>query len=106
MGQVKQWMLENQYNEGLIDFLKELLNKDELKGAIEGITKQILDQGIESLKGKQRPVIDSFVKKYIENNTCERCDNGNVSVLTDYIFISENRLCPMCEYDREKFMRD
>jgi hypothetical protein len=106
MGLVKQWMLDNEYNNSLTEFLKQLLDNDELSGAIEGITKQILDKGVDSLKGAQRPVIESFVENYTRNIECERCSNGNVAELTDYIFITENGLCPMCEYDREKFMED
>lgn len=106
MGLVKQWMLDNEYNNSLIEFLRQLLNNDELSGPIEGITKKILADGIDSLKGKQRPVIESFVENYTRNIECERCGNGNISELADYIFISENGFCPMCESDREKFMED
>lgn len=106
MGQAKKWMMENEYNEDLTVFLKQLLEKDQLSGAIEGITKQLIDKGVDSLKGAQKPVIDSFVENYTSKIVCERCSNGNVSVLTDYIFIDENGLCPMCEYDREKFMEE
>lgn len=31
-------MMENEYNEDLTDFLKQLLEKNELSGAIVGIT--------------------------------------------------------------------
>ncbi|PCE62898.1 hypothetical protein [Sediminicola luteus] len=106
MGLVKQWMFDNEYNNSLTEFLRQLLENDQLTGAIEGITKQILDKGIASLKGAQRPVIESFVENYTRNIECERCSNGNLSELTDYLFIEENGLCPMCEYDREKFMID
>jgi hypothetical protein len=106
MSYVKRWLMENEYNQELVDFLQQLLEEGELYGAIEGITKQIIDRGVESLKGNQRPAIDSFVEDYTKNISCERCDNGNVSVLTDYLYIKENDFCPMCDYDREKFMRD
>lgn len=106
MGQAEQWIMENEYNGDLTEFLKQLLEKDELSGAIEGIAKQLIGKGVDSLKGAQKPVIDSFVKNYTSKIECERCSNGNVSTLTDYIFIDENSLCPMCEYDREKFMEE
>jgi len=106
MGRAKQAMLDNEYNQDLVDFLKTKLDQDELSGAIEGITKQLVDQGIESLKGNQKPAIESFVEKYSQNTECEVCSNGNVSMLLDYLHIEENNICPMCEYDKEKYMRD
>jgi len=106
MGQAKKWMIEQEYNDDLIEFLRQLLENEKLSGAIEGIAKQILGKGIDSLKGKQKPIIESFVKSYTKSIECERCVNGNVTGLTDYLFIEENGLCPMCEYDREKYMND
>ena len=106
MGIVKQAMLDKDYDDELIDFLKKLLEKDELNGAIEGIAKQVIAKGVKSMSEKQTNVINEFVDSYRNQYECERCSNGNVSTLTDYIFIAENGLCPMCEYDREKYMQD
>jgi rubrerythrin len=106
MGRVKQEMMDNEYNQDLVDFLKTKLDQDELSGAIQGITKQLVDQGIESLKGNQKSAIESFVEKYSQKFECEVCSNGNVSTLSDYLHIEENSICPMCEYDREKYMKD
>lgn len=71
-----------------------------------GLHNNLINKGVDSFKGVQKPVIDSLVKKYTSKIECARCNNGNISVLTDYIFIEENGLCPMCEYDREKFMKE
>ena len=106
MGRAKNAMIENEDNGNLIEFLEELLRQDVFTGALSGIAKQVIDKGEDSMNDKQRAVVERFVKNYKQQNECERCGNGNISSLTDYIFISENGLCPMCEHDREKFMRD
>ena len=106
MGQVKQWMFDKQHEDDLKDFLSQLMDRSELEGAIEGITKFLLTKGFNSLSDKQKYVLKNFAENYASDHECERCGNGNVAALTDHIFISENSLCPMCEYDREKFMRD
>lgn len=108
MGQVKQRMFEEENNADLTDFLKELIEREEIKDVALGIAKQVLDKGVDSMSEKQKNVIENFVDFYTKNVECERCSNGNVTALTDYIFINDNShgLCSMCEYDREQFMKD
>ena len=106
MGQAKRQMEENEANGNLIEFLEELLKQDSLTGALEGIAKQVVDKGIESMTARQNEVIESFVEKFKKDHECDRCSNGNVTSLLDLIFIEENGLCPMCEYDKEKYMRN
>jgi hypothetical protein len=45
---------------------------------------------------KQKNVVDTFVENYKMKNQCDRCVNGNISALTDYIVVADNGLCPMC----------
>lgn len=106
MGRAKQAMFDNEENNDLIDFLKQLVETEEISGVANGIAKQVIDKGVNSMSEKQKSVIEKLVEGYRNNNECEMCVNGNVSNLTDYLFIAENGLCPMCEYDREKFMKD
>jgi hypothetical protein len=106
MGQVKHAMEENEANGNLVEFLEELLRQDAFIGALQGIAKQAVGKGLKSLSPTQRDVVDKFVTGYKNAHECPRCSNGNVSSLTDLIFIAEKDLCPMCESDREKFMRD
>lgn len=106
MGFVKQQMLDDEAHAELVDFLKELDSRDELQGALSGIAKQAIGKGVRSLSDKQKAVIDSFVDNYRRNHTCEMCSNGNVSTLMDYIEIEDEGICSMCQYDRDKFMRE
>lgn len=106
MGIAKQSMLDDKENNDLIDFLERLIETDEISGIANGIAKQVIDKGVDSMSEKQKSIIDNLVDSYRKNNECERCLNGNISILTDYLFIAENGLCPMCEYDKEKVMKD
>ncbi|MGQ1944648.1 hypothetical protein [Ornithobacterium rhinotracheale] len=106
MGRVKQLMFDEENNNDLTDFLKQLIDNEKITGTAYGIAKQVIDKGVNSMSKKQKSVIDKLVEKYENSYKCDMCLNGNVSSLTDYLYIAENGLCPMCEYDREKFMRD
>ncbi len=99
-------MLKDEYDEDLRSFLEKLLERDELKGALQGIAKQVIAKGVKSMSEKQRSTVDSFVEGYKKNNECEMCSNGNVSALTDYIEIADEGICSMCQYDKEKYMKD
>ena len=89
MGQVKNRMFEEEYNSDLIDFLSAVIEREEIDGVALGIAKQVLDKGVQSMSEKQKKVIDNFVDYYKKGIECEMCMNGNVSNLTDYIFIKE-----------------
>lgn len=91
-----------------INFLEELIRREELEGVALGIAKQAISKGMESLSDRQASVIQNSINYYTKDLECERCLNDNVSELMDYIFIKDNAygFCPMCEYDREKFFRD
>lgn len=110
MGQFKKKLMEeemeNTINNDLIDFLKELTEREELKGVSSGIAKQVIHKGVRSMSKKQKAVINNVVESYKKNNKCEICNNTNVNALTDYINIAEYGLCPMCEHDKEKFMTE
>jgi len=102
MGRAKEIMMENDANEEVVDFLKELLRRDAFEGALKGIAKKVISQGIKSMSEKQKSVVDEFIANYKKNHSCERCSNGNISSLSDLIAIEDNSfgLCAMCEYDR------
>lgn len=106
MGIVKQQMFDDEINRDLEEFLKQLDSRDEISGAVLGIYKQLKTKGFESLSEPQRDTLDRFTENYKQKYVCEVCENGNVSSLLDYIEIADNGICPICEYDREKFMNE
>jgi hypothetical protein len=106
MGQAKKAMMENEENNDLIDFLTTLEERDELSGAVAGITKQIKTKGVNSMSQNQEKTINGFVEKYKQANDCEMCLGGNIGSLTEYIYINDYGLCPSCQHSKEKFMKD
>jgi hypothetical protein len=92
----------------LVEFLQELIVREEISNAALGIAKQIIGKGYNSLTEPQKNVINKTVDNYTKNINCELCDNDNVSNFMDYIFIQDNKwgYCSMCEYDRERFMEE
>ena len=106
MGRVKQQMFDDEQNQQMEDFLRQLQERDELSVAVNGIYRQIRGRGFDSLSHLQKETLEKFLESYSGKNVCERCDNGNISNLTDYIEVADNGICPMCEYDRDKLMRD
>ena len=107
MGQAKNKMIDDQINDDLSDFLKQLIDREELTGAtLNGIAKQVVSKGVNSLSVRQRAVLDNFITTYKTKNTCERCENDNINDLIDYIHVAEDGICPTCENDYERFMRN
>ncbi|MDY3339547.1 hypothetical protein PG279_10220 [Riemerella anatipestifer] len=106
MGRVKQQMFDDEFNQDMEFFLKQLDEREEISGAVQGIYKQLRAKGFESLSKSQKNTLDKFTESYKKQNVCEVCENGNISSLTDYIEIADNGICSMCEYDREKFMSE
>lgn len=106
MGQVKDKMLDDHQDNDLVDFLTQLIKREELSGAIAGIAKQVISQGVRSMSHPQKSAIDSFVESYKKNHECERCLSDNVTDLTDYIAVADQGLCPMCQYDYDQMMKE
>ncbi|GAK74547.1 hypothetical protein JCM19296_125 [Nonlabens ulvanivorans] len=109
MGRAKHAMLDAEANsrkkgneKDIIDFLKEKLEREELQDAICGIAIHLTDNGFAALKGKQEPVIMSFIDNYKNQNICQNCHNINVLNLMDYLHIEETNYCQSCMYDKEQ----
>ena len=106
MGQAKQQLMDKAADDELVDFFQLLLEREELSGAIEGIAKQIVAKGTESMVGAQNSVVENYVESYKSKHECEVCSNDNVSELTDYINIADEGVCPMCQSDQERHLRE
>jgi hypothetical protein len=106
MGQFKSRMMQDEQDSDLKEFLSNLLKKEELQVAIEGITKQVIDKGVDSMSEIQRNTINNFVDGYKKKHPCKRCTNDNVSSLSDYIEIADEKLCPICQYELAQLEKD
>jgi hypothetical protein len=106
MGFIKQRALDDVVDQDWEKFLKEMLERDELKGALEGIAKRATTLGIASLSLRQMEVVEDFIGRYQANLICNMCVNGNIGSALDYIEINDTGICPTCQYDKERLMRD
>lgn len=106
MGQAKKAQYQRGIDDEIVDFLRDKSNRSELDGKIDGITKLILDKGMGALKGFQRPAIEDYIDDYKAGIECDMCENRNVSTLNEYLYVEDFGLCPTCENDRDKIMRE
>jgi hypothetical protein len=106
MGQAKKMMMDAQENSDIVEFLRLLSSREELAGAMNGIARQVVQQGDSSMSEKQEYTVNQFVEGYKNKNVCSRCDNDNVTSLTDYIEIADEGMCPSCQHDMEKIMNE
>ena len=65
------------------------MERQELEGALNGIAQQVVTRCVRSMSEKQKAVVDALVTRYKKENVCEKYSNGNVSALSDYIFIAD-----------------
>ena len=110
MGRAKEIMIENEekrrMDEEYQSFSKELLVREEITDPLKGIAKQLTGKGYASLSEVQKRIVEKFIEGYKQKHICDRCQNGNVSSLQDYLYVADNGYCPMCEYDKQQFMKD
>ena len=101
MGRAKEIMIENEekrrMDEEYQSFFKELLVREEITDPLKGYA---------SLSEVQKRIVEKFIEGYKQKHICDRCQNGNVSSLQDYLYVADNGYCPMCEYDKQQFMKD
>lgn len=81
-------------DDGFSDFLDQLIDMGHLEGAALGITKQVMDQGFDSLSEKQVFVFNKEVLKPF-TRSCKRCGTSIPwSEMYDAVF--EHGLCNWC----------
>lgn len=88
---------QDYHDDGLNEFLEWLINTGELRDAALGVTRQVIDRGIESLTAKQKEVFDVHVlgTHIIEN--CERCSHS--IPMSEMVAAKDNGgLCGYCEH--------
>ena len=92
------------HEEGFKDFLWQLVDGDHLEGASLGITKKIIDQGIERLSKKQLYV---FQRHVLEEHTIDGCQwcKGNIAWEEMYIALDTGSCC-QCNHSYESFMKE
>ncbi len=91
-------LLYNFYDSSdLNEFLEKLIADELLEGAVLGITRQCMAQGVDSLTMRQLEVFDRGIKKFI-TRYCQRCGRSDIPFSDMYIAYENKGLCDYCNY--------
>jgi hypothetical protein len=86
---------------GYADFLQEVVDGESLDGAALGITKLVIDKGVDALSSKQRFVFDSQVLGQYTVKACTRC-GSEIPWSEMYAALDNGGLCNYCWHMTEK----
>jgi hypothetical protein len=86
-----------------IDYLKLLISSGEadFDSTALGITKLVIDKGIDSLSEKQAYVFETFVLKEYTKKECSRC-SSEIPWSEMYEAVFEGGMCGYCNHILEK----
>ncbi|WP_329891474.1 hypothetical protein [Stenotrophomonas sp. SMYL11] len=92
-------------DDGFNDFLQEVLSGESLEGAAEGITKLVIDKGMDSLTDKQKFVFRRDVLDVYTLDGCSRCE-APIPWSEMYAATDNGGLCNYCWYMSEKIKHE
>ncbi|WP_207215837.1 hypothetical protein [Pseudolysobacter antarcticus] len=92
-------------NDGLAEFLIELLEGEHLDGAAAGITRRVIDRGLESLTDKQKFVFERDVMTTFGNATCDACEN-EIPMSEKAHALQNGGMCNYCWHMMEKLKNE
>ena len=98
MGAAKNSQLED---DGLHDFVQQLINGDHLEDATLGVAKLFVSRGMDALSEKQSYVFQKHVIEAHTIQTCERCGNS-IPWVEMYEAMDNGGLCSWCDHMRAK----
>ncbi|HGN0598160.1 TPA: hypothetical protein ACKRJ1_001176 [Pseudomonas aeruginosa] len=88
-------------DDGFSEFLSQLLGQ--LDGPAEGITRQVIDKGLDSLSAKQKVVFDRDVMSLVPGKCSRGCD---IPWSEKYEAIDNGGLCSWCAKMKESADKD
>lgn len=96
---------QQQEREDYLDYLRQLVENDDLKGPEAGITKLVIDKGEEELSPKQAYVFKTKVTDRFPQPRCEQC--GELIPWAEaYEHVHSPGRCASCEHSRNRFMAE
>lgn len=102
MGAAKNKQLED---DGLSDFVQQLIDGGHLEDAALGVAKLFVSQGIDALSEKQNYVFQKYIIEAHTTQTCERCGNS-IPWVEMYEAIDNGGLCSWCDHMRAKMQKE
>lgn len=98
----KTTLLVNQ--DHIYDFFEEILERSDLVNLKRGVIKRAYINGLESLSDIELCEIKSYLALFLKTYTCPSCKNKNIKLITDFIFVSDYGMCPVCDYESDTFI--
>jgi len=92
-------------DDGFKSFLQEVLSGESLEGAAEGITKLVIDKGVDSLTDKQKFVFKRDVLDVYIADGCARCE-APIPWSEMYAATDNGGLCNYCWHMSEKIKHE
>ena len=91
-------------DDGKSDFVSALLEGDYLEGVAEGVAKQWLDKGEDSLSPKQLHIFEKYVLATNDPGSCIRgCD---IPWSEKFEALDNGGMCSYCAHIADKIMRE
>jgi hypothetical protein len=81
------------------DFLRQLVGANMLEPVVEGVARQIIGRGLDSLTERQKGVLHQILRNY----TIAHCGVCKNEIRWSEMFMAEDSgLCDRCEYNLSK----
>ncbi len=88
------------------DFLRQLVDCDDIQDkSVEGITKLVIDKGLEALSSKQEFVFKKGVEEKFPQPRCEQCEDL-IPWAEAYEHIHSPGKCASCQHSYDRFMEE
>ena len=87
-------------NDGYNDFLQNLLDNGHLEITVEGVTKKVISEGLESLSSKQKRTFEAHVGEYI----FAQCSRGSCDIPWSEMYkaYENGGMCSRCAHMDEE----
>lgn len=88
-------------DDGFKDFLQQVVDLGGLDDTAIGITKLVMDKGVECLSAKQKHVFETYVLDPFTVSSCQRC-GSEIPWSEMYDAATEHGLCNYCWHMSQK----
>lgn len=86
------------------DFFEEILERTELLTPKQEVIKRAFINGLESLSDIELCKVKTYLTMYSKTHSCPICKNKNVKLITDFIYVSDFGMCPVCDHESDSYI--
>lgn len=88
----------------IYDFFEEVLQRTNPLNNQQEVIKRAYINGLESLSNIELSKVKLFMTTYSKAHTCPICKNKNIRLVTDFIYVADFGMCPVCDYESDTFI--